>query len=158
MSKPAGYMVGAVVAIAIAIAAAPSEAAVVNGIYTSTTGTPLASHQLHFENRISGDIYLTHTGADGSFSSDLPPGIYDLRAEHGLIIKKGIKVDDGDVSIGRVDEGAPLDVRRPFEREAIAPPILNIEAPATAHVDNQIAAPTSSASPSAASPIRPAPN
>jgi hypothetical protein len=154
-------MIGTAIAIVIAISAiwaAPSNAAIVNGVYTSTTGTPLASHQLHFENRISADIYLTHTGADGSFSSELPPGIYDLRAEHGLIIKKGIKVDRDNVSIGRVDEGAPLDARRPFEWEAVAPPILSIEAPATAHADKLIAAPAQSPNPSATNPIKPVPN
>ena len=54
---------------------------------------PLSDHQLHFENRISGDMYLTRTGDDGSFASDLPPGIYDLRAERGLVVRPGIRGD-----------------------------------------------------------------
>ena len=58
---------------ALILFAARAEAAMVSGVYTSPTGKPLAAHQLHFENRISGDIYLTHTGDDGSSPATCRP-------------------------------------------------------------------------------------
>ena len=129
-----------------------ADAAMVSGTYTSPAGRPLPDHQLHFENRISGDMYLTRTGSDGSFSSDLPPGTYDLRAERGLVVRPGIRVEESStaLNVGRVSEGAPYDVRRPFEREGIGPSILNMEAPATAHLEKQAAAPAPSGVPSPA--------
>ena len=108
------------IAAALILFAVHAEAAVVSGIYTSPAGKPLPDHQLHFENRISGDMYLTRTGDDGSFASDLPPGTYDLRAERGLVVRPGIRVDGPEaLNVGRVSDGAPFDVRRPFEREGI---------------------------------------
>ena len=131
---------------------ARADAAVVTGTYTTRGGAPLASRQLHFENRISGDIYLTRTGSDGSFSSDLPPGLYDLRAERGLVVKAGIRVDGPPLEVGRVNDGAPLDVRRPFEREGIGPTLMETEAPATAHLEKQALASGPSSAPSPAVP------
>ena len=131
-------LLGAAIAVAMTLAAASSDAAIVSGVYTSPGGAPLADRQLHFENRVSGDIYLARTGADGSFASDLPTGTYDLRAERGLVVKSGIVIDVNsvDMNVGQVREGAPLDVRRPFEREGVGPSIVDTGAPATAHLDN----------------------
>jgi hypothetical protein len=134
MSNAASRVLSTAIAVALVVLAARADAAVVSGVYTSRGGAPLAGSQLHFENRISGDIYLARTGSDGSFSSDLPPGTYDLRAERGLIVKAKIVVDGNEVSVGRVTDGAPLDVRRPFEREGIGPALLDSSAPATAHL------------------------
>jgi len=124
-----------------------SIAATASGVFTSESGTPLAEHQLHFENRVSGDIYLARTGADGSFSTELPPGLYDLRAERGLVVKAGVIVGQDDVEVGHVTSGAPFDVRRPFEREGIGPALVQTEAPATAHVG--AAGPPAAANPGA---------
>jgi hypothetical protein len=60
--------------------------------------------------------------------------VYDLRAERGLILASGIRVDSADVNIGHVVEPAPLDVRRAFEREGVAEAIVDSPAPATANV------------------------
>jgi hypothetical protein len=147
MLKAASRILGAALAAALILFAAHAEAAMVSGVYTSFAGKPLADHQLHFENRISGDIYLTHTGDDGSFASDLPPGTYDLRAERGLVVRPGIRVDGPEEqNVGRVSDGAPFDVRRPFEREGINRPLLETEAPATAHLEKQHLAPAPASS------------
>jgi hypothetical protein len=164
MSNGAQRVLSAAIAVALIVVAASANAGVVSGVYTSPGGTPLGGHQLHFENRISGDIFLVRTAGDGSFSSDLPRGVYDLRAERGLVLKSGIRVDGPDLSVGHVTDGAPLDVRRPFERQGIGPAIVDTEAPATAHLakPSTAAAPANAASPAqstaaAITPISPDP-
>jgi hypothetical protein len=149
MLKSASRVLCAAITGALMLTAPCAEAAVISGVYvTREGGQPLADHQLHFENRISGDIFLARTGADGSFTSDLPPGTYDLRAERGLVVKAKIVVGDSELNVGRVADGAPFDLRRPFEREGIGPTILDTEAPATAHVEKGAAPmPSSMASP-----------
>jgi len=123
------------IAAILLIAAVRADAARVTGVYAGPHDKPLADHQLHFENIVSGDIFITHTGSDGSFSADLPPGTYDLRAEHGLIIKSKIVVQDSEVSVGHVGSTTPIEmIRRPFESQSIAPVIVDTSAPSTAHV------------------------
>jgi len=153
MAKVFRGLIGAAIAAAMTLAATNSEAAIVSGVYTGRGGAPLANHQLHFENRVSGDIYLARTGADGSFTSDLPPGTYDLRAERGLKLRSGIVIDANavDISIGQLHDGAPLDVRRPFEREGVGPSIVDSGAPATAHLDHASVAPVPAAATATAS-------
>lgn len=149
----------AAIAAGLMLSLVPADAAMVSGVYTNYGGKPLPDHQLHFENRISGDMYLTRTGTDGSFSSDLPPGTYDLRGERGPVVRPGIRVeaDSSPLDVGRVSEGAPFDFRRPFEREGIGPTIMNIEAPATAHLEKESVATAPSSAPSPALPAAPAP-
>jgi len=151
MSNAAKHVIRVATALALVVVAARANAAMVSGVYTSPGGTPLGDHQLHFENRISGDMYLTRTGGDGSFASDLPPGIYDLRAERGLIVKSGIHVGGPDLSVGRVLDGAPLDVRRPFERQGSGPARVDTEAPATAHLASPLSGSAASSQPPASS-------
>jgi hypothetical protein len=146
MLNAASRVLCAAIAGALLVCSARANAAMVSGVYTSRGGAPLAGHQLHFENQIGGDIYLARTGSDGSFSTDLPPGTYDLRAERGFIVKAKIVVDGDEISVGRVTDAAPLDVRRPFEREGLAPSLLDTGAPATAH----LTPPSAAAQPSAA--------
>ena len=148
MLNAASRVVCAAIAGALVLLSARADAAMVSGVYTSRGGKPLADHQLHFENRIAGDMYLTRTGYDGSFSSDLPPGTYDLRAERGLIVRPGIRVERADLNLGRVADGAPYDVRRPFERQGIGPALVETEAPATAHLEKKAAMAVPSGSPS----------
>ncbi len=149
MLKSASRVFCAAIAGALMLVAARAEATMVSGVYVAREGgKALADHQLHFENRISRDIFLARTGNDGSFASDLPPGTYDLRAERGLIVKSKIVVGDSELNVGRVTDGAPFDVRRPFEREGIGPTILDTAAPATAHLEKETAPmPSSAASP-----------
>ncbi len=157
MLNAASRVLCAIVAGALVLLSAHAEAATVSGIYTTPHGKPLADRQLHFQNRISGDMYLTRTGADGSFASDLPPGTYDLRAERGLVVRPGIRVEVTglDLNVGRVSEGAPLDVRRPFQRQGIGPALVDTAAPATAHVEHPASAPAPASAPSPAARATP---
>ena len=109
-------------------------AANVSGLMSYRDGRPAERRQLHYENRVTSDIYVAPTKPDGSFTADLPPGIYDLRAERGAILADKIRVDSEDVNIGHIVEPAPLDVRRPFEQEGVAEALLESPAPATANL------------------------
>jgi hypothetical protein len=124
------------VAVAAGFVAGPriAGAANVSGQMTYRDGKPADRRQLHYENRITSDIYVAPTKPDGTFSADLPPGIYDLRAERGVVLADKIRVDVQDVNIGHVVEPAPLDVRRPFEHEAVAETVVESPAPATANL------------------------
>ncbi len=159
MHKAGGFTLAVALALTLSMPIARANAATVSGIYSDRKGTPLAGHQLHFENQVSGDIFLTRTGADGSFSAELPPGAYDLRAERGLVLYRGLHVNHEAVTLGKVEDGAPLDVRRPFEREGIAPSMVESAAPATAHLhaNGAGAAPPSSATPGQPTAQAPAP-
>jgi hypothetical protein len=97
-------------------------------------GKPAERRQLHYENRVTSDMYVAPTKPDGSFTADLPPGWYDLRAERGVVIASKIRVDKEDVNVGHVVEPAPLDLRRAFEHEGVADTIVYSPAPATANV------------------------
>lgn len=120
----------------VPISAGQAHAAMVSGVYAGAHDAPLADRQLHFDNLISGDIFLARTASDGSFSAELPPGNYDLRAEHGLVIKSQIIVSDGAISLGRVSAGTKLKhmTLGVFEGQGLAPALVGTAAPATAHV------------------------
>ncbi len=109
-------------------------AANVSGLMSYRDGKPADKRQLHYENRVTSDIFVAPTKPDGSFTADLPPGFYDLRAERGLILASKIRVDSDDVNVGHVVEPAPLDVRRLFERQGVAETIVESPAPATSNV------------------------
>lgn len=119
---------------AMMMAAPDAHSAVVNGTFVYRDGAPASQRQLHFENRISHDMFIAPTSNDGAFSVDLPPGEYDLRAERGVILKSGIVVnDDHPVNVGQSVEPALLDPRRPFEHEGVGEDLVESEAPATAN-------------------------
>jgi hypothetical protein len=130
----------ATVALAIAVGAGVvagtrmAGAANVSGMMSYRDGRPAERRQLHYENEVTSDIFVAPTKPDGSFTADLPPGFYDLRAERGLVLIGRIRVDNNDINVGHVIEPAPLDVRRPFEREGVAETEVESPAPATANV------------------------
>jgi hypothetical protein len=97
-------------------------------------GSPANKRQLHYENVVTSDIFVAPTNPDGSFSANLPPGVYDLRAERGVVLASKIRVGNQEVSVGHVVEPAPLDVRRPFEHEGVGEAIVDSPAPATANM------------------------
>jgi hypothetical protein len=122
------------IAIAVPGLTAGAHAAVVSGRFVYRNGAPAVDRQLHFENVISQDMFIAPTDSDGKYSLDLPPGVYDLRAERGVILQKNVVVGTNEVSVPQAVEPAPLDVRRPFEHEGIADTIISSPAPATANV------------------------
>ncbi|HYK65226.1 MAG TPA: hypothetical protein VEY94_09780 [Patescibacteria group bacterium] len=109
-------------------------AANVSGTMSYRDGSPANKRQLHYENVVTSDIFVAPTNPDGSFSADLPPGVYDLRAERGVVLASKIRVRNQEVSVGHVVEPAPLDVRRPFEHEGVGEAIVDSPAPATANI------------------------
>lgn len=130
----AAIALAAMVAAGLAAGARIAGAANVSGVMSYRGGKPADKRQLHFENRVTSDIYVAPTQPDGSFTADLPPGLYDLRAERGVVLAGKIRVDKDDVNVGHVVEPAPLDVRRPFQHEGVADTILDSPAPATANL------------------------
>ncbi len=124
----------AAAALALLAIAEPARSATVSGTFTYDDGTPAKRRQLHYENRATGDMYIAPTDPSGSFSADLPPGFYDLRAERGVVLKANITVGDSSLDVGKVVEPAPLDVRRPFEHEGVAEAIVENPAPSTANL------------------------
>jgi hypothetical protein len=106
----------------------------VSGTMSYRDGSPADKRELHYENRVTSDIFVAPTKPDGSFTADLPPGVYDLRAERGVVLASKIQVGSEDVNIGHVIEPAPLDVRRLFEHQSVAEAIVESPAPATANV------------------------
>jgi hypothetical protein len=131
------FLFGCLVTVLLAGTAAAMQfsSARVSGDFVYKGGAPADNRQLHFQNRASGDMFVAPTNTKGEFSAYLPPGLYDLRAERGVILKaKILVVGNDDFSIGTVEEPAPLDVRKPFERQSIVPPIVQSAAPGTANM------------------------
>ena len=118
----------------LAVGARTAGAAHVSGVMSYRDGSPADKRQLHYENRVTSDMFVAPTKPDGSFTANLPPGLYDLRAERGVVLASKIRVDSADVNIGQVVEPAPLDVRRVFERQGVAETLVESPAPATANV------------------------
>jgi hypothetical protein len=120
---------------AISATAGYAMAARVSGLLNAYENpTPLASRDLHFENIITYDIYLSPTHSDGSFGANLPPGTYRLRTETGAVLVDAIVVSRTAMDLGRVSELAPLAPQRLWQAQAIAPTRLASPAPSTAYV------------------------
>jgi hypothetical protein len=115
-------------------AAITFSSAHVSGTFVYWDGKPMDNRQLHFQNRASGDMFVAATDNQGDFAAYLPPGLYDLRAERGVILKEKILVGNDDFNIGRVVEPAPTDVRRLLDRQGVAEAIVQSPAPATANM------------------------
>jgi hypothetical protein len=112
-----------------------ARAARVSGVLIGyENSTPLASRDLHFQNIVTGDAYLSPTHPDGSFRASLPPGRYRLRTETGAILVNSIMVGRADIDLGRVNELAPLAPQRWWQSQAIAPTQLAVPAPSTAYL------------------------
>jgi len=122
------------VAAGLAAGARIARAANVSGLMSYRDGRAADRRQLHYENRVTNDIFVAPTKPDGSFTADLPPGVYDLRAERGVVLASKIRVDSADVNLGHVVEPSPFDVLRLFEHQGVAESIVESPAPATANV------------------------
>ena len=115
-------------------AAITFSSAHVSGTFVYWDGKPMDNRQLHFQNRASGDMFVAATDNHGDFAAYLPPGLYDLRAERGVILKEKILVGNDDFNIGRVVEPASTDPRRLLDRQGVAEAIVQSPAPATANM------------------------
>jgi hypothetical protein len=130
-----GAMSVLVLPIAIGTLLGDAAAALVSGMLTAYgSSTPLVSRDLHFQNRVTGDIYLSPTHSDGSFRASLPPGTYRLSTETGAVLVNSIVVARPDIDLGRVNELAPLAPQRLWQSQSIAPTHLTSPAPSTAYV------------------------
>jgi hypothetical protein len=109
-------------------------AVLVSGNFVYRNGSPGKDRQLHLENRATGDMFVAPCNSDGVFTADVPPGLYDLRAERGVILKYRIQVEEEPLNVGRVVEPVPLDVHRLFQRESVGEAIVTSPAPATANL------------------------
>ena len=110
------------------------RAAVVGGALTTRDGNPAPDRQIHFENRVTADIFLVRTGSDGRFSADLPRGHYDLREERGPIIRAAIAVGASEQDLGKVAEPDRGFWCNLFEMEVLGPAIVRTPAPSTANL------------------------
>ena len=97
---------------------------------------PLADHDLHFQGRISGNLYTVRTAPNGAFSTMLPQGVYDLRGMHGTVIVRAVMVGRSPVDLGQVSPPGPYNVWALFERQAIGEAIVKSPAPATVYLPN----------------------
>jgi hypothetical protein len=106
----------------------------VSGVFSGNEGQAAAGDEMHFQNRVSGNIYTVVAGPGGAFSLRLPPGVYDLRGKHGAIIADGVVVGRSPVNLGRVHPPAPYGFWRWFQRQHVAEAIVHSPAPASAFV------------------------
>jgi hypothetical protein len=136
MARSPVLALGIVFALAVIGASpSPARAARVAGVLTGyENSTPLSSRDLHFQNIITGDVYLSPTHSDGSFRASLPPGKYRLRTETGAVLVNSIAVGRADIDLGRITELAPLAPQRLWQSQSIAPSRLAAPAPSTAYV------------------------
>src|SRR5260370_10198775 len=129
-----GFAVSVGLCVATLTGSRSAGAANVCGVMSYRNGKPADKRQLHYENRTTSDIYVAPTNPDGSFTADLPPGVYDLRAERVVIIDYKIPVGDEDINIGHVVEPAPFSPLRPVQREGVAEAVVDSAAPGAAHL------------------------
>jgi len=120
--------------IGVSSVAIGAQAALISGVLTTVDGQPASDRQIHFENRVSGTLYLVRTNADGAFSADLPPGLYDLRRETGPVIRAGIAVDESSHDLGKVPESEVSFWSHLFELESLGERTVKSPAPATANL------------------------
>ncbi len=119
----------------IALGAFPAHAARVTGTFKGyESSTAQKGVYLHFENTVTRDSYMALTADDGSFGSELPPGVYRLRSERGAILTGPITVGSANSSLGQVSDLAPFAPARLFDRQYLEPMILTSPAPATVNI------------------------
>jgi hypothetical protein len=128
----------------------PAEPVVISGKLLTYEGQPFGNRQVHFENRVSGDAFLTRTRGDGSFSFPLPPGEYNLRDEQGPIIRSHILAYGEDINLGTVAE--PPQIQYLLQREGVAPAQVHSPAPVTSNVHPGTRIPPSGGIPGQAAP------
>lgn len=147
--EPSDLARRAVPAMASPEVAALQMSTMVTGVLAASEGGSPGGHDLHFQNRLSGNIYAMRTDATGAFSAKLPRGVYDLRGMHGAVIASAVMVGQTPVSLGQVHSPGPYNVWRMVEWQEIGEAIVNSPAPATAYLPN----PAGATQPIAATPV-----
>jgi hypothetical protein len=109
---------------------------VVTGVLAASEAGSPGLHDLHFQNRVSGNLYVLRTEPNGAFSTMLPQGIYDLRGMHGAVIASAVMVGQSPVNLGQVRSPGPYNVWRLLEWQETGPVIVTSPAPATAYLPN----------------------
>ncbi len=135
MTRTAAYPLLLIVVVILLIPLGMVRAATVTGKFVTGDGKPLPNHELRFENSLTSDIYIAHTGTSGSFSVNLPPGDYRLRSDDGVVIKSPVVVGQSAVNVGNVAEPSGFDLWGLFQRQTIAPATVETPAPSTARID-----------------------
>lgn len=97
-------------------------------------GVQQGGRYLHFQNEVTRDCYMVPTATDGGFGAELPPGVYDLRAERGAMLARAIVVGRAAIGLGQVNDLAPYAPARLWHLQAIAPSMLSSPAPSTANL------------------------
>jgi hypothetical protein len=105
---------------------------VISGKVLTYEGAPAADRQIHLENTVTGDAFLTSTGKDGSFSIAVPPAYYNLREAHGPIVAGYIWAQGDAINLGTVAEPGGLQYLLQLQR--IAPAQIHSPAPITSDV------------------------
>lgn len=119
-----------------ALAIRQMSTAVTGVLAAAEAGAPPAGQWLHFQGRISGNIYIVRTESNGGFSTMLPAGLYDLRDMHGTVIASGVTVGQSPVDLGQVRPPGPYNVWWLVEQQKIGEAIVESPAPATAYIPN----------------------
>ncbi len=115
------------------VAGSPAFAANVSGVLITVDGKAARSRQIHFEDRVTHDLFLIMTDRDGKFSLDLPPGSYDLRSDRGAIMGPMIVVDEAGIALGNIVQ--PSGWRGLiFQREGVLKGVVTTPAPSTANI------------------------
>jgi hypothetical protein len=122
--------------IALAAALPPrAQATTVHGILTGANRGSGLANQVYLQDRVSRDVFIASPKADGAFSANVPPGVYDLRAEPGPILVGGIVVGLAEVNLGNVQVPRSFNFGSLFQRQRLAPAQVQVPAaPATAHL------------------------
>lgn len=134
MTRTAAYPLLLIVVVILLIPLGLVRAATVTGKFVTGDGKPLPHRELRFENSLSGDIYIAHTGTSGSFSVSLPPGDYQLRSDNGVVLKSPVVVGQSAVSVGNVAQRDGFNFWGLFQRQTMAPATVETPAPSTARI------------------------
>ena len=117
------------------ILAAPASAARISGTFKGyEQAAPQKGVYLHLENMVTHDSYMALTANDGSFSADLPPGVYRVRGERGAILAGPLTVGAADTALGPVSDLAPFAPSRFCHLQQLAPSMLTSPAPSAANI------------------------
>jgi hypothetical protein len=126
----------AVPAMASPAAATRQMSTTVTGVLAAPEAGSAAGHELHFQDRLSGNLYTLRTESNGAFSTMLPEGVYDLRGMHGAVIVAGVVVGQTPVNVGQVSSPGPYNAWRLLQWQQISQAIVSSPAPATAYLPN----------------------